>query len=115
MLGFALTFGRTYFHTEPAAGAVFRGDLQCVPQAFEFTPAGLRGFESGGGSPQFAGVIYLGANDCMGAYEYAFTALDAQFLVPNWNLLRNISFFPLGCSCRKCSIDRHRTDWKGIA
>ena len=51
----------------------------------------------------------------MGAHEDAFTALDAQFLVPNGNLLRDIAFFPLGCSCGKCSIDRHRTDRKGIA
>ena len=115
VLDFALALGRADFHTQPAAGAVFRRDLQRVTQRFIFTPAGFRGLERGRGLGQVRRVIHLGANCSVRANQHALAALDAQFRIPNGNLLRKVALFPLCGGGRESAVVGHGADGQGVA
>src|SRR6185295_11932220 len=94
VFGLTLALYRTDLDAELAPGAVFWRNLECVAKTLEFPPARLFGLEPFRRIPQQQGVIDLGTDDCMGTNQHALAALNAELLVPHWNLLSDIPLLP---------------------
>src|SRR5207253_838684 len=100
---------------ESAAGAVFGRDLQGVSQILEFSPAWFLALERLRGVRQQRGIVDLGADYCVRADQHAFTTLDAQLLVPDGDLLSDVSLLPLGGAGGEGAVRRERADGQLIA
>ena len=112
-LAFALCWAN--LDAESAAGAVFGRDLQGVSQILEFSPAWFLALERLRGVRQQRGIVDLGADYCVRADQHAFTTLDAQLLVPDGDLLSDVSLLPLGGAGGEGAVRRERADGQFIA
>ena len=115
MFHFALALSRADFHTQAAAGAVFRRNLEGVTQGCKFAPARLGGLEGGRRVRQEQGIVDFGANHGVRANHHALPALDTKLCVPNRNLLRDIALFPLRGGGRESAVDGQGADGQGVA
>jgi hypothetical protein len=112
MFRFALALRGASLHAEAAAGAIFGSDLERVAEGREIPPPRFSGFELLGRAGEFGRIINFRADDGVRANQHAFSALNAKLLVPNGNLLRDISFFPSGRAGRKRAVGRQRAHWE---
>src|ERR1700687_2807889 len=101
-------------YAEGAASAIFGRDLEGVSQVLEFAPARLCSLERLWSVREQRGIVDLGADHCMRADEHALTALDAKFLVPDGNVLSDVSLLPLGGAAGKGAVRREGADGKII-
>src|SRR5262249_41996339 len=102
----ALALGGTDLHAKRAAGAVFRSDLQGVSLVAEALPSRWSGEERRRRTFEQIAFVQLRPDYGMWANQNAFTALDAEFLVPCRDLQGDVALFPLGSSAGICAVDR---------
>src|SRR6266480_1641645 len=110
VLRLALAFRRANLNAKNTTGAVFGRDLQCVSQVLKFAPAWLSGLKRLWSVRKQRRIVNLGANHGMRADQHALTALDTELLVPDGDLLSDVSFFPLGGAGGKSAVRRKRAD-----
>ena len=105
-LGLGLVFRRADVHAQRAAGAIFRRDLQREFQALEFRHARVHALECRRRAVQFRRLINLRADRRVRADRHALQALDADLLVPDRDLQREIALFVLRRAGRKRAVVR---------
>ncbi len=76
---------------------------------------GLADLKLAGASASAARLVQLRADHGVRAHQHAFSALDAQILVPDRNLLCDVALLPLRRSGRERPVDRHRADRQRVA
>ena len=115
LLGFTLAFRRADFHAQPATGTVLRSNLQHVAHMRALFPASHRGAKAFRRRGEQGRLGHLSANHRVRAHHHALAALNANVLLPNRDLLRQVSLFPLRGSGGVGAVHRHCAHRQAIA
>ena len=114
-LGFGLVARGANIHAQRAAGAILRGDLQRETHPFELRHARGSALESRGRTLERRRFIDLRPDRRVRADGHTFQALDANLLVPNRNVQREVALLVLRRGGRERAVHRKRAHGQVVA
>src|SRR4051812_24012970 len=100
-----LALCRTDANTQTATGAIFRSHLQEISQVLAAFPACSGRLQTFGRTDQLFRLDQLGAKGRVRTDGHALAALNAEVLIPNGDLQREVALLPFRSACRVGAVD----------